>query len=152
MNRLVKGIICLLVSIVLFISCVAVAKVYGYPANWYEIFGHPLAEIYTGFYIVLGIGGTVLFWFIGLLICFDWLFENYLFKIKAKIFEVIPKEIVLLILVALLFIPSLASIVYLVAKLIVPWEVLVDFIKWFILIVWSAFTGGIIGYYIGKSK
>jgi hypothetical protein len=134
-NKLIDGLISLFISFVIFGICLWVAKVYGSPAFWWQIFGGVLASVLVGVYAVALLFGFSLF-SAGFLLVIDWWFERRIFAVVE-----ISKEVLTIV----LYIPTLLSLVYLVAKGVLPWEPFLDFLKNFLLLILAAGAGYIIG-------
>jgi hypothetical protein len=134
-NKLIDGIISLLISFVIFGLILWSAKIYGSPVFWWQVFGGVLASILVAVYAVALLFGFSLF-SAGFLLVVDWWFERRIFAVVE-----ISKEV----LVIVLYIPTLLSLVFLVAKGILPWEPFLDFLKNFLLLILAAGAGYIIG-------
>jgi hypothetical protein len=134
-NKLVDGLISLFISFVIFGICLWVAKIYGSPVFWWQIFGGVLASVLVGVYAIALLFGFSLF-SAGFLLVIDWWFERRIFAVVE-----ISKEVLTIV----LYIPTLLCLVYLVAKGILPWEPFLDFLKNFLLLILAAGAGYIIG-------
>jgi hypothetical protein len=136
-NKFIDGLISLFISFVIFGVCLWVAKVYGSLAFWWQIFGGILASILVGVFFVALLFGFSLF-SAGFFLVVDWWF-------RRKVFAAVAVEISKEVLVIVLYIPTLLSLVYLVAKGVLPWEPFLDFLKNFLLLILAAGAGYIIG-------
>jgi len=145
-NKLVDGLLATFISLILLGICLYVAKVYGSPVFWWQIFGGVLASIYVGLFAVGLLAGFSLFG-AGFLLIVDWWYDKVIesFLKKTKVLEDLESYRNLFL--TIIYIPTLLALVYLVAKGVIPYTDFLEFLKWFVLLIYSAVAGYVVGHF-----
>lgn len=132
-NKIIDGIILIIVSMVLFGGLILIVEHFGSPVFWWQKFGGMLASILFGFHIV-HIIAIFSFFIVGIKFFISGIFERLLIPEKVWIY-------------LLVYIPALICITYLTAIQILP-PSLFEAIFYKLL---YAILGAGIGYYIAKA-
>lgn len=140
-NKLVDGIILLIIGFALAIGIPLFAyEITGGlpPMDWWKIWGRIAWDIIVPLFYLAILFGIALF-SVGLIYVIKAIVEPFAIALE------IDKMIILGILLALVYIPTLVSLTYLVVKLILPYPEFLEFLKWILYPILTAIAGYIIG-------
>jgi len=131
-NKIIDGIITFLIGLGFIGVCALVVKFYGFLNVWWQIWGHPLSDIFIGLWAALFAAGFIYF-YIGFRLFISGIFETLL----------IPEK---LLYVAVIYIPAIMSITILAFYAILPPALFAELFKWLI----TFFVGAVSGYLVAK--
>jgi hypothetical protein len=137
-NKIIDGFIVLIIGLVLFGLHGLLVQVFGYPSEWWKLWGGFWSSIVTGFWLVLFFGGLI-FEFVGISFIIRGIFERLL----------IPEKLLYL---AIVYIPAMISLTLLALYTVIPPELYAKLFEWLVDKVLVFIVGALMGYLYAKSQ